>query len=228
VISLDATLTPRPPARPGLLLLAMLLSVDLLLVGLHLAWARSDLVGGLRYSLGFERGYGEYYLYLKLSAAAGLIAWRAFALRRPALLAWSLLLAAAVLDDGWQLHERWGEGIAAGLGLSDFLSLRGQDWGEILAWSLAGLPLLGALSRAYRLGDPAGRRFQRGLFLCLAVLVFFAVGMDAVHQVVSTDRTAALAATVLEDGGELVTGSVILWFIVAARRDLIVSPPGTG
>jgi hypothetical protein len=108
--------------------------------------------------------------------------------------------------------ERLGFLLAEDLGLRAHFGLRGQDVGELLASAGVGLLFLPSLALAYWRAGRAVRRTLLDFALLLAVLVFFAVGVDMLHSIVGPRGFWYQSFGVLEDGGELVTLSLLVWY----------------
>jgi hypothetical protein len=116
--------------------------------------------------------------------------------------AFAAILLVTFLDDVFELHEAIGHMFNAGLGLSPVA-------GDLIGFSTTGL-----LSVVFWL---AGTRLIRGeddwlaylVFTAyFAILIFFGVGVDAVHGMLGRNVSQTLS-TLIEDGGELVTTAVI-------------------
>jgi hypothetical protein len=129
--------------------------------------------------------------------------------KRPIYVSLILIFAFVLVDDAFQVHERGGMRIAEALDLQPFLGLRPIDPGELLVWTMVGVPLLAAAAFAI-VRSPKDDRANGLLLLgALAVLALFAVVTDMAHVVL---RGAFWGAndlfTVIEDGGEQFTLSL--------------------
>jgi hypothetical protein len=139
-------------------------------------------------------------------------------------LAWSAIFFYVLLDDFLMLHERVGEVIVNMWQIEDRFGLRGQDFGELLVIGTAGLLLLPLLAGCFYTGD---QRFRRDSLLLIAGFVIyagFAIGVDMVH-ILFLETSLSSFFGLLEDGGELILISCILWvgFLMLAREGL--APP---
>jgi hypothetical protein len=84
--------------------------------------------------------------------------------------------------------------------------------------------LFGFIAIAYcTSADAEAKAFSRQLFVGLAALIFFGIGVDMLHVMV-TNPIAAAWMGVIEDGGEMVVGSVLTYMVV--KHALAFKTPG--
>lgn len=149
-----------------------------------------------------DRGYPEIFGYGLELAACALFAMLARMYGKKQWYAFAAILLVTFLDDAFELHEAIGHLFDAGLGLSPVA-------GDLIGFSTTGL-----FSVVFWL---AGTRLIRGeddwlaylVFTAyFAILIFFGVGVDAVHGMLGRNVSQTLL-TLIEDGGELVTTAVI-------------------
>lgn len=182
--------------------------------------------GRLQFSF-VGRGFPEIFGYGLELAACGLFAMSAWMYRRKQWYACAAILFVTFLDDALKLHETIGAMFTAELGLSPVVG------------DLIGFAAMGLLSAAFWI---AGARLIHDeddwlpylVFTAyFGSLVFFGVGVDAVHGTVARSASQTLL-TLIEDGGELVTIALInlsafgMWLrqkhaVVASR--LPMNPP---
>lgn len=222
-------------------LLAALVVADAALILLHVLHSLHDmrvigadggadgggfLLESRRFLIDEELGYGEIFGYLKsLAIAAALFACYRRA-RAPAFAALAFTFAVIALDDSLRIHEFFGNLIAKGLALGHAAGLRAQDVGELMVWSALGAVVVSALAYGYRRSDAAARSLASIFLGLLAVLVFFAVVADMLHiALAGWFRGAYRVGTVIEEGGEMLTLSLICAAAVAAfarqRRNIV-------
>lgn len=217
------------PRRLDRAFLAGLLIADLVFLGMFVAYAFAEhygmrdslFYGNVRFSF-VDGGYPELYGYAKQVFIALLCLGGYSRNRQPVLLALAFLFAVVGLDDSLALHEAIGGHLATTFGVP-------PSRGEPAGWAMLGvLPMLAVLA-GYRHSDAGSRRNAEALLLAFAVLLFFAVGIDAVHGVVSRSigRFQTLF-TVLEDGGELLSLTVICAAALAVWRDTATRRPQAG
>lgn len=208
----------------------LLLSADALLIGLHLCHRLTDwsLFSTPEFDISFPHGLAESFNYLELLWIALLLIWFSRRQRRPAVLAWAVLFGYLLVDDLLKLHEPTGEGVVSLLNDDPdrYLvgGLRTQDLGEITIITAAVLPVLVVLVRNYRRGSEPARRIDRRLTQFLLVFATFAIGVDLIGELVTTDA-ARFVFGLIEDGGELVILSLITAYVfslhTAESRDAV-------
>ena len=203
----------------------LLLSLDILFIALHLlliALFAEDLSAFYnRFTVDRERGFPELYQYLKFSLIAGLLFYLFTKRRAWTYALWASIFGLALLDDALGLHERGGRFLVSRFDIPHALGLRGQDFGELITWGVAGVGVLFALWMSYRRAAPELRRVSRQLVWRFALLGFFGLGVDAVHSLFRASSVALQEGfAVLEDGGEMVVASLIVAFVwhLAAER----------
>lgn len=193
-------------------LLVLMLIGDITFILLHFA-ARSS---GLDLPSGFylhrDGGYPEIWQYLKFTGIVFLLASITMRRRSPLYLHWALLFSYLLLDDALRLHERGGLWLAETVGLPALLQLRPRDLGELAVTVTAGLFFLTTLTFTYQLSRRRGREFSQSVLLMLLALVAFGVVADMLQEMARAGWLRAWLA-VIEDGGELLVASSILWFI---------------
>lgn len=215
--------------RPGpVKLLLLLLAVDVVFIVLYVLYKLPEVAPALDLSLGQgfaidrDGGYAEVFQYLKegtIVLLLGLLALRT----RLSYLSWSLLFLYLLADDSLQVHEKLGGIVSERLEFAPLFNLRLQDFGELLVSALVGMFFLAAIAVAYWLGDRAFRKSSGYLLLLLAALASTGIVADMIHQMIGS-RLVRGSLTIVEDGGEMLVMSVIVWFVVA----LVLARPGGG
>lgn len=203
---------PRP-ASPADVLLALLLVTDILLIIAHILWLTSPYFQNYNYSLVQERGFGETFQYFKAFWLLLMFAWLAIIARQFSYLSWAAVFGYLGLDDLMEIHEEFGNDIAMRYEISSVLGQRPRDIGEIIVFALAGAALLLLLAIAWYLGSETFRERSKTLLKLSAVLAFFGIGMDAVH-ILFLDTALDEPFAIIEDGGEMIVLSVIVWFVL--------------
>jgi hypothetical protein len=206
----DAATSPAP-------LLLLLGAGDALFILLHLAHITTPVFQDPRFSLELERGFGEVFQYLKEYWAALLLLLLAVRHRAPLFAVWSGMFGYLLADDMFALHERLGEALAPRLGLVDTVTLRGRDVGEVLVAAAVGGLVLVAVAVAYARSNPMARRASGRLLRLVVLLAVVGVGVDLLHQLVTPGFWSTVLA-VVEDGGELLVMTAIVWFVANLYR----------
>lgn len=207
------------------MLLGLFLVVDALLIGLHLSGGLLGEPSEQTFDLSTERGYGEFFQYVKalwiVLMLLGL--WRLT--RQAVLVAWAGVFAWIALDDALMLHERGGGWLAEHTGVVASTGQYANHVGEGVYFALAGIVVAAGLALAHRFVSGPDRVLSWRLVVLGAVGVFFAVGVDAVQvpfYVDDPDGVADVLLTALEDGGELTLLSVVAAVLLTALLQRLV------
>jgi hypothetical protein len=135
--------------------------------------------------------------------------------RRAVFFAWAAVYLVIALDDSLRLHERGSHWLVRHLP-EQLASHVSQGRGEQLTWVLLGLLPLVAVAVTHRRAREH-RGVSRTIAVLFALLVFFAVVVDEVHENFGYGTLGWVLAAV-EDGGELLTLSLTLAFMVGVVR----------
>jgi hypothetical protein len=207
-----------PPLGATWVLLS-LLAVDAAFMFIHVVWIYTDVLDDVRFSLAKDRGYSEWWQYAKETAACVLLAVLALRLRAVVLAAWCLALAYIVLDDVLLLHERvnehtrdWYEGI-------ELYGFSPDDMADLVFTGVVGLTLASILAVAHWRARGSGRRISTGMFVLGVLFAAASIGMDAIGALFEATSFGTLGS-LLEDGGELVAMSAIVWFLWLWLREV--------
>ena len=199
--------------------LAALLTLDVLLIGLYVA---RDFLLGAGLNVGFlaserwlierDRGFPEFFQYLKTVFAASLLFGLAARHRSAVYAAWCLAFAYIVVDDASGLHEAFGSFLLTTSELPALFGVDSRLYAEAPLWGAVGLALAGVAGYGHLRGH-AGCRLSGQLARLFALLFLFAGVGDAAHAYVDglDTRPSYLlgAVTVLEDGGEMIVLSTV-------------------
>jgi hypothetical protein len=206
--------------RSASLLLLLLLCADLAFILLHSLNALTPLLNEPLLSVERDNSYPELYQWLKWFWIIILWVYVAKSRRSFSYVAWGLVFTYFLLDDVLTIHENVGRQIADSLTLTPPLGLRLQDLGELAVWVVAGLILLFFVTWAYWRGSVAFRRMSWDMLLLVSVLIFFGVVFDMAQIAVDLGDNVHFILGLLDDGGEMVVGSLILWYVfLLAIRD---------
>ena len=176
---------------------------------------------GREWNIGTDSSYAEMFGYLKSMLIVFLLILVLQMRKRLIYLAFLLIFAFVLLDDALQVHERLGLRIEEALALQRFDVLMRIDPGQLLVWTMIGVPLLAFTVAALVRSPEEDRRNGILLMGALAVLALFAVGVDLAHVVLKRAfRGANDLFIVIEDGGEQIALSLICCLMILIRRDL--------
>ncbi len=192
-------------------LLLLLLSIDTIFIILHIIHTYTDYLGNPNFSIQKDRGYAEIFQYMKEFCIALLLLYSAIKRRNLLYLGWSALFGYVLLDDSLTIHEKIGVRIS--VYFSPMLGLRPRDFGELAVFAFFFLFSFLAIGVTYSLSDSDDKRTCRHLFLLFLTLVFFGGAVDMIQQMVRPSVWYPIFG-ILEDGGEMLVMSVIVWFVL--------------
>lgn len=177
------------------------------------------------YSIEQDRGFAEFFQYMKEYWCVLLLGFVAVKKRSPLYLSWMLLLLYLLLDDFSQIHEKLGLYLSNSLGLIPILGLRGRDLGELMVSAFVGLVFLSWIGIAYRLGNSVFRKASSYLIMLLLALASFGVLGDLLHVVTPSNLSDMVG--ILEDGGEMLIMSAITTFIFMLSEQMFEKDSAT-
>jgi hypothetical protein len=212
--------TNLPPQRNGTVhaesasrLLTLLICADAAFILLHVIYFQTELLNNSLYSLSRDNGYAEFFQYTKFLWTFLLLIGIFKATKIGGYIPWALLFIYFLADDAFQLHENFGRNIARNLDFVPPMNIRLQDVGELIVTAVAAAILIPLLVLAFWRGSKLFRKVSADLVLLLGVLVFVGVGVDLVHEAVGAEGVLDhLIFRVLEEGGEMIVTSAILWY----------------
>lgn len=197
-------LRDSPAVRLFLVLLAGTLTMIVLYMIAGIWDGQSALAHAIRHNfdLGLDDVLAEDFNHGMSFLVAALMLLSFFEVRSRALLFLAVLYGFIWFDDSAQYHERVGGVIGQALHLPVAHGLGPQEYGELLAWGLAGLGV-GVVFLWFWRGRRAGDLGALLPFLmCFVLLVICAVVVDMLHVVLPPNFREL--AGVVEDGGEMV------------------------
>lgn len=198
--------------------LVVLLTSDIAFILLHILYVYTGLLPSSLYSLARDRGYAEFFQYTKQLWVVILLLLLGIKQRRGLYGVFSLLFLYFLVDDYGEIHENLGRLLAEVLRFGPRLGLRAVDFGELLVSAVFGLLFAMAIALVYLLSDRTTRRVALHLIALVAVLAGFGVGLDMVEIIVDHAGISRLLV-ILEEGGELLVMSVIVWFVMHLDLD---------
>lgn len=204
-------------------ILLVLLAADALFIAAHFAYLHGRTPSVL-WHLGTDGGYAEFYMYAKTLCAASMLAFLWRRAREPVFGAWALFFAYVFCDDSLRIHERGGRLLAATAGLPDAFGVEARNLGELAVFAVFGLFFLVLIPVAHLRSAAAARRSSHVFAALFVALVVFGMGLDLVHTAELNEAIKAMFS-VVEDGGELVTLSVVCWY---ALKLVLASRSGAG
>jgi hypothetical protein len=196
-------------------LLGLLLATDVAFAILHILHTLAPVEKSPLYSLGRDTSFPEMWQYTQWFWLATLLAALGLRRRQWHYATWAMLVVYALADDAFTLHERAGVALAQALALPALAGLRAIDLGELLFLAGMAALLFPPVVFAYRRGDASFRRFSAGFGAAFALAALFAVGVDALHAVVSLGKIVNGIFMLIEEIGEMVAVSLALAFVFA-------------
>ncbi|MGZ8213585.1 MAG: hypothetical protein ACXWTP_03695 [Methylosarcina sp.] len=149
-----------------------------------------------------DRTYPELYQYIKYFWVILLLIYLSVKYRVFQYLAWVLLFIYFLCDDSLRIHEQAGHQLSKNFNFAPLFGLGVNEVGELMISGIIGLILFPFLIWAYWSGSPEFRKVSHDIALLVAMFVFFGVVVDMAH--ISGN---------IEDGGEMLTMSLILWYV---------------
>lgn len=208
--------------RTSTRLLWFLLGIDMAFVFLHIAYSITDyapLAENVYAAISTDHGYGEFFQYFKLFGLS-LIFLLLFRQKRLTLyFAWACLLLYMLADDALRIHERVGRALDAQVDFSSILFLGAKDIGQLLAYAVSGVVLIGFIAVCHqRQQASTAKSASLILFIFMIAFAIFSIGIDTLHSMAAQIGKLydlpleAIGLGLIEDGGEMIVISGMLWF----------------
>ena len=197
-------------------LLILLLAGDLVFLLLHILHVFTLLLPVTYFSLSRDRSYAEFFQYTKEFWIAILLLILCLRQRKLIYLAFALLFLYFLIDDSFEVHEKFGLVMADLFGFQAWFGLRPLDWGELLVSAIFGGAILAGIATAYFASDVHHRRFAMVMLAMLAALAFFGILMDML-EILAQVRWLSETIKMIEESGEMLVMSVITWFVYSLR-----------
>jgi len=194
--------------------LCLLIATDVIFVGLHIAVRLTECTSNPLVLLYIEYSYSEVYQYTKIFWIVLLTGSIAIRIHSPLCYVWTIIFMYLLLDDALEIHETIG-GKILGDRLSSVLPVEGivaYDLGQLIFAILVCAALLTAVLIAYYFSTKFVRAISRYLLLLLGAFAFFSIAADAIIAF-----TRVRGCSFIEDGGELIVMSAIVWFILSVH-----------
>jgi hypothetical protein len=129
---------------------------------------------------------------------------------------WAAVFGYMLLDDCGEIHEKLGLKIGSYLHFVPPFGLRTQDFGELAVFIIFGFVLLLPLLVCFYMSDENERMVSKYLFAMLIAFGVFGIFFDMLNMIIVGMRSSPLLeqiTAVLEDGGEMIIMSIIVWFV---------------
>ncbi|GGD40859.1 hypothetical protein [Muriicola marianensis] len=195
-------------------LLWTLILLDLFFITVH-CFHYYGLLGNPMWSVEMDGGYAEFYQYGKELCILLILGGLYLKKRQFIFMAWSFLFLYFLMDDSLSIHENIGAHLADLLQLDSRLGLRKEDMGELILSLMAALFFFSIIGIAYKNADGSGKSFSGKLLFLVLILGFFGVVVDMFHVILPFWKGKM---GVLEDGGELLSMSLIFAYVFRVYR----------
>lgn len=162
------------------------------------------------FNLSVDQGYAEFFQYTKFLLIIILLIHIIISTKCLKYISWICLFTYFLFDDAFQIHEIIGRHIAKGLNFYPPLHLRLQDIGELIVYAIVGIFLFAIIIGTYISSNKTFKKTSKDLLLLIFIFAFFGVFVDILGSALN-GMVSGLG--LIEDGGEMFTTSVILWYV---------------
>ncbi|WP_282054696.1 hypothetical protein [Maribacter luteus] len=115
-------------------------------------------------------------------------------------------------DDAFQIHNRVSAFFAQGLNFSGIMGLRPYVIGQLMFVVVFGSVVAAFFSYFFLRAPSYIKRTFIDIFLGVALFLFFGIGVDIVHSQLDGIRLLSPLLTLIEEGGEMLTLSLLVWY----------------
>ena len=203
-------------------LLILLLLADIVFMLIHIILYKIMHLGhDPLLSIVEDKGYSEVFQYIKEFWIAMILLILALKKKHLIYLSWSLLFLYLLLDDSAQIHENVGSYLVTEFDIQPLFGLRAQDFGELgVSLFFAGI-LFSFIAISFYFSNKFAKKISIHLFLMVMVLAFFGVVLDMVHMFFNQEMWSNAIFELLEDGGEMIIMSIIVWYVFKIKPSAI-------
>lgn len=192
--------------------------LDLLLIGLSASLGLAFLRGYVAewpdfWNIDRDWSAGEILNYLKWAALAAV--FLTAYLRDRALIMLSLFAVVLILlaDDSLQIHETLGPEIVRIFGLHFRFGLAAYTIGPMVIWGALGIAVVALTWFGWRSATAELKRALLPVFGLFFGIVFFAIGVDAMHELIDMPKAMKGVFGIVEDGGEMLMLTAMLIYV---------------
>lgn len=197
----------------ALLLLVILLCTDLVFIVLSSIGILTPYFDSYLFSILIDGSYPEIFQYIKWFWILVLLILMAKERKSVGYLAIGAVYLYILMDDALCIHEKIGSLFNKNFQFNAPFCLEPQDCGEFLASAVSGLFLGPLVLIAYLKGGQYFRRVTQDMLLLYLVLIFFSCFLDLGKHLFNLDSELNILLSFIEDSGEMVAGSIILWYV---------------
>jgi hypothetical protein len=208
-------------------LLGVLVAIDFAFMVLHIIHKLTPYLKDIRFWLGQDGGYAEFFQYGKIALIIVLLLYLNLLDFAPVYVVWLVIFSYFLIDDALQVHETVGYYLADRFHFPAQFGLRPVDFGELLASGTVGAVCLVLIVAAHVYSEPPLRKVNWQFIGVFAALAFFGVFVDTLHSVsMAGPRLVQGMVGLVEDGGEMLVMSFTVFMMLgmcAQRRALVAS-----
>jgi hypothetical protein len=201
-----------------------LLAVDGLFFILYFGGQFFNLPLGRMFVLSSDWSLPEVFQYFKELSLVALLLVAFIRSRKNLYIAWMTLFGYLLLDDALMIREWLGNVIAQILPLHLPLQLRSNDFGETIALASFAALLLPLVVFMHLSSDKSTRKVSWLFLPWLLLLGVCGYVFDMVHSVLMKQRSLELVFGFLEDGGEMLVMSGMVWVVYTWFRAWLPVP----
>ncbi|MFS4468979.1 hypothetical protein [Maribacter sp. 2210JD10-5] len=160
-----------------------------------------------------DQSIPEFFQYVKYLLIIVLLIKIIHAAKRFQFISWAFFFLILFVDDSIGIHENAGIFLSEKFNFNSMFGLRAEDIGELLYTGLIGFIIIIAFVASFLKGDKMFKRNSIDLSILIFFFLLFGVGFDMLHQILSSSSKLNFLFGMIEDGGEMIMMSIILWYI---------------
>jgi len=193
-------------------LLILLLLTDLVLIVMNVLLCLTSITSDPWFNLNKERGFSESYQYIKEFWIVILLLYLGIKKHGFVLYGWALLFLYILFDNALAIHGKFGEYLINVFAVKNVLGTQTDGMEVLVVASLICIGALFVIGISYLFSNKRMRAISNTLIFFVLIFGFFGVIMNFIHD--SLGKTSFnLALIIMEEGGEMLTMSFILWYV---------------
>lgn len=198
-------------------ILFLLILTDLVFILLHILHVSTNLLPNSLFSIATDRGYGEFFQYIKELWILTLFLILGINRRKYIYIIYSVLFLYFLIDDSFEFHERFGAFLADILNFQPMLGLRAVDFGELAVTAFFGTLFLTSIAITHIGSDVSTKMVSKSIIIMVIVLAGFGVGLDMIEIIIEHSVINPILV-IVEEGGEMLMMSVITWYVYGLNQ----------
>ncbi|MDV7140195.1 hypothetical protein R3X28_14985 [Maribacter sp. TH_r10] len=163
-------------------------------------------------------GFPEGFQYVKYIGVIGIITYLMGRKKRFAYLPLLVLFGFLLVDDIFQLHNQARWLFVHLLHLHSLFGVKASNLGLLAYTATMVVFFFGLCLWHYKSASEGTRKSFLDIFVLLGIFLFFAVGVDLVQSFFEGHRRIGFVLTVIEEGGEMVSLSFLVWYFYRLIR----------